>query len=674
MGQRGYGHAAKGAALNQRIAANAVALGATLWLASCQTVWGELPDADSIDVTGAEDAPGAVFVDEQRITFSLGDDGRPMATASELRQGVINNERGQWLRLLATPYDKTFTEVVDVVVRTRAPNGTAKTYGREQAVDLPMMPGFVLYSDQRMLLMAPEGVVNGSVVETRAVTRTRQPELFVFRHTFGDIVPSKTSRFVVEVPVGWTVETIGEAMDEAKEIKPTSVENTDGLVRSTWERSDVAARAHISRGLSARMQHDTVLLRLRSWVDGEGKTHEAPADARALSKLEHELAQKSAVRTPALEKTVAKALAGVPDEPRAKASRLYAWVRDNIRYCAISVGMGGFVPHEAGKAHDLRYGDCKDKANLLHTMLDIAGVKSRLATIYADDFPRRFRLPALAGNFNHMVLVVDLPEGSVVVDPTSRTTPFGDAPSVDEDRVLLPIAEGGADLMDAPASSAERDGYDERYELTFGDDGRARGTFSSSLRGELSDDTRRLLLSLPRNRHDDVIERMVGLVDPDVTGFAIENAPPPEEVTPVDVKGDISVRLVRGGLGKSDVLLRASHLFGAAFPSVDEESKDGPRVGPFLLGHRRTLRATVRLRLPSSLRVAQLPDEASLDSAWGSYRCKWTQDGADLVLERTVVWKERVVPAADVDRLRGFVATVLAADEAPVALALQERK
>ncbi|MEI7924909.1 MAG: SAM-dependent methyltransferase, partial [Chloroflexota bacterium] len=40
-----------------------------------------------------------------------------------------------------------------------------------------------------------------------------------------------------------------------------------------------------------------------------------------------------------------------------KASRLYAWVRRHVRYCAVEVGIGGWQPHASDAVFDVGYGD-----------------------------------------------------------------------------------------------------------------------------------------------------------------------------------------------------------------------------------------------------------------------------------------------------------------------------
>ncbi|MBR7508631.1 transglutaminase domain-containing protein, partial [Mycobacterium tuberculosis] len=45
---------------------------------------------------------------------------------------------------------------------------------------------------------------------------------------------------------------------------------------------------------------------------------------------------------------------------REQTQRIYNWVRGNIRYVALYLAQGGYVPHPAGDILRNRYGDCKD--------------------------------------------------------------------------------------------------------------------------------------------------------------------------------------------------------------------------------------------------------------------------------------------------------------------------
>src|SRR6185436_10628930 len=108
----------------------------------------------------------------------------------------------------------------------------------------------------------------------------------------------------------------------------------------------------------------------------------------------------------------------------------------------------------------------------LKGLLDVAGIKSRPTLIYLHGgYPNPFTLPTLAGNFNHQILTIDLPDGPLLADPTSRTVAFGDLPAGDREATVLPIQAGGADLGTAPASVPEEHAESSRLTLAVGDDG-----------------------------------------------------------------------------------------------------------------------------------------------------------------------------------------------------------
>src|SRR5690606_15213032 len=96
------------------------------------------------------------------------------------------------------------------------------------------------------------------------------------------------------------------------------------------------------------------------------KDYEAPAAAYAVG-----VAQAAKV-TPEIQKLADEVTQGLSDR-RAQAEALYRWVSGNIRYVALAMDMGGYVPHAAADVLNAHYGDCKDKAVLLQALLAAKG-------------------------------------------------------------------------------------------------------------------------------------------------------------------------------------------------------------------------------------------------------------------------------------------------------------
>jgi transglutaminase-like putative cysteine protease len=95
-----------------------------------------------------------------------------------------------------------------------------------------------------------------------------------------------------------------------------------------------------------------------------------------------------------LKAKVAELISNKKTDPE-KVESIFYWVQDNIRYIAFENGIMGFKPDAAQNVFKNKYGDCKGKANLLKTMLNIAGFDARLTWIGTSDLPYDYTLPSI---------------------------------------------------------------------------------------------------------------------------------------------------------------------------------------------------------------------------------------------------------------------------------------
>ncbi len=116
---------------------------------------------------------------------------------------------------------------------------------------------------------------------------------------------------------------------------------------------------------------------------------------------------------------------GLP--PRARLDAVTEYLTRSVRYEAVEIGAGGWVPTPPGEVLTRGWGDCKDKSLLLHSLLASCGVGSSLVLIRAGD--GRAPDPAFPSPFwfNHCVVGVDAAaageggtgaDGLVLVDAT----------------------------------------------------------------------------------------------------------------------------------------------------------------------------------------------------------------------------------------------------------------
>jgi len=103
------------------------------------------------------------------------------------------------------------------------------------------------------------------------------------------------------------------------------------------------------------------------------------------------------------------ALTGSSSTNLAKMRALAQFVQKEIRYVAIQLGIGGWQPHPAAEIFVHHYGDCKDKATLMSSMLKEIGVEFLLSFSEHDARIITPETPATRW-FDHEILAVRLPE------------------------------------------------------------------------------------------------------------------------------------------------------------------------------------------------------------------------------------------------------------------------
>lgn len=116
---------------------------------------------------------------------------------------------------------------------------------------------------------------------------------------------------------------------------------------------------------------------------------------------------------------------GVAGEAR-RIEILSAFVQDEIRYEAIEFGRRAYIPKTARETLRDRYGDCKDHAVLLYSLLRVAGIDASLALVNLNqqiipDLPN-------TDQFNHMIVSVETGEGRVFIDATDKDLRLGQLP------------------------------------------------------------------------------------------------------------------------------------------------------------------------------------------------------------------------------------------------------
>ncbi len=625
-----------------------LAYGATLvTLSACAHGPWFSPEQTAAPTPFADADRGAVnLMRETHVRFHLVD-GVLVADERERLARRLLGEAGRDTLGHAVSYSQSFDRVLDAHARLVEPDGKTTVRGRDAFFDVPSVQDGIAFQDGRYLSTRFDGAPIGSVVEFHITVRHGQPELFAFREFFASRYGDGEVRLVVEAPAGFEVE---HAVSEAW--RPVDWASTrealpDGGTRWTWSKQAVPPYEDEPYGVGVVDGATLVQVRLARWVV-DGQARAGPADELAFARWVHALQGKAAEPDDAIRRVVAEVLAGAPDDPEARAARLYGWVQANIRYVAIHLGMDGWRAHPARDVLANRYGDCKDKATLLAAMLDVAGIPSRFViTNSHDGLPRRRLLPVIGLGNNHAVLAVDLPNRTVVVDPTTETTPFGELPASEDgsevllahdtrpERRVLELTPPAHPTRVVEVSVANPWARTVTATVSVHASGRAADALEYGLR-RADDDRRRTLAWLAR-----LGGPVVSAARATPSRATPSGAPHRTAATGVAKLEGVGQRA--GGLE----MVRLDRVLDDVVPALPSAA----RRGPLVLQGREAASWRVRFAVPAG-RDVSLPEPFEVRDADLALGVRWSRDGAAVVADVEVTPRRTVFAAAEVDGLR----------------------
>ncbi|HME90580.1 MAG TPA: DUF3857 domain-containing protein [Myxococcaceae bacterium] len=192
-----------------------------------------------------------------------------------------------------------------------------------------------------------------------------------------------------------------------------------------------------------------------------------------------------------LRRTVEKSLAGVNRKDELAVVRaIYNFVVQNTRYVALEFGIHGYKPYRVDRVLARRYGDCKDKASLIHAMLKVAGVDSRLVLLRMRHLGSIGEEPASLAAFNHAIAYV--PKYKLFLDGTAEFHSSRELPSADHvANILIVEPNGNSPFRTTPEANAEENQSRISLQVTLREDGSAAISGRSLISGENAPEYRR---------------------------------------------------------------------------------------------------------------------------------------------------------------------------------------
>jgi hypothetical protein len=528
---------------------------------------------------------------------------------------------------------------------------------------LPDVAGSDLVSDVKVKLLRIPAADPGNIVGYE-YEEEKQPFVLQDVWYFQETNPVRESHYAVQIPPGWEYKATWINYPEAK---PTQTGN-----QVQWAVSDV--KAIRTEGEMPPWRGITGLLVL-SFVPPGGGATKGFQNWKEMGDWEAGLEQGRREASPEIKQKVVALTASLP-APLAKMRELAKFVQGDIRYVAIELGIGGWQPHPAPEIFAHRFGDCKDKATLMSSMLHEIGIESfyiSINTVRGGAAPDR---PPMIGWFNHEILAVRLPQDVkdislaatiehpklgrlLIFDPTDEYTPFGELRGELQANHGLLVTPDGGELVKLPQLPATMNGVERSAKLTLSPSGTLRGDVVETRRGDSGLWQRVALKTVTKSA--DQIKPIESLVSHSLATFQLTKATI-LNLNQTDQPFGYQYSFVAENYAKTagNLMLVRPRVLGNRSSDLLETKE--PRKYPVEFSGPERDVDTFEITMPPGYEVDDLPPAVNADYSFASYHSKTEVNGNTLKYSRTFEVKELSVPLSKVDDLKKLY-RIIAGDE-----------
>ena len=521
---------------------------------------------------------------------------------------------------------------------------------------------YELYSDTRLTYLTIPAAVPGSVIAYEYIQRGR-PFFLETNWLFQSSVPVDLAQLTLTVPPCWQYVTAWRNYPAQQPQSPVTGQYSWQLqnLAALKPEDDMPVWSAVAGNmlLSFYSQTGTQSVSARpTWSD--------------LGSWYYNLARPRQQDSPQIHARVAEIIAGAKSDWES-IQRLTAYAQSQIRYVAIEIGIGGYQPHPAVDVFRYGYGDCKDKAGLLATMLRDANIESYMVPINTErdevlpDFPTH--------NFDHVVLAIRLSNSEpplhldaeihdpqlgrlVIFDPTNSYVPVGQLPSYLQANYGLLAREGGGQLLALPLVSPESSRRTRTGKFTLTASRNLSGEVSEISVGNQAAEVRPLWQFETTAERTKRVESFLARFMPvfSLTSYDVQNLS--------DIHRDIAVHYAFGSEG----FARSAGNFIVVRPCVLGRDSRGmmgktePRKFPVEFDHTGIDEDDYLIALPLGYAADDMPDPVDLSEDFAEYHSRVILSAGALSYHRTLTTKKLTVPVNELPQLKEFYRRI-AADE-----------
>jgi tetratricopeptide (TPR) repeat protein len=535
-----------------RLALAALAVVMPLSLSAAPAPWDAAPFAGTPQevlaaaaTVSPADAELVILLDESRYQFAP--DGtstsvhrrvyRVIAQSAVEDWGTVSSIWAPWYEERPTIQARVITK--DGTVHQLDAAAISEAPGPEDSLDI--------FSDNRVIRAPLPAVAEGSVVEQVITRKQRSPIAgagMADAFEFGSWVPIEKARLVITKPESLAFNLENRTSPSIEPVKTSA----DGQQTMTWEAGPLKKIEFFEWNLPSDLSNRPYVAFStgKSWQDLATKYNEI---------VERQLASSSMA-------AIAKEAIGSAKSRAEKIDSVLAYVQRHVRYAGVELGEGSIVPRTPDTVLQNRYGDCKDKATLVVSLLRANGIPANVVLLRAgSDLDVNPRLPGL-GLFNHAIVRVS-GEPGMWIDPTDEFSRAGELPVMDQGRNVLVVDPKTTQLVTTPEADGSANHVIETRVVTLKEEGKGSIVETSEPRGAQESSMRRFSATSEKKEYRESLEEYVQSYYGAKTLKNVETSDPHDLTKPfkLTVEADETVRAQTGG-GEAAVAIIAPSILG----------------------------------------------------------------------------------------------------------------
>lgn len=278
---------------------------------------------------------------------------------------------------------------------------------------------------------------------------------FPFGFSFNGFIPVENATFIIEC------DTAVHLMTKLFNVNSSDIQYTEKTEKNkrihTWIMPAPPMMKEDDSAPSYRHYSPHILAQIDYFNTKKGRVNSigSPEDLHVYYRknVEEVESEEPSAEIRSIAESVTKDLTSELDKVKA----IYYWVQDNIKYIAFEEGMGGYVPRQPSKVIGKRYGDCKDMASLIYSMLKSIQIPAYLTWIGTRELPYKYTDFPSSFCDNHMIAVYKHDGKYYFLDATNSFQPL-DMPTgfIQGKQAMMHISPDDFELVDVPVAVAEQ--------------------------------------------------------------------------------------------------------------------------------------------------------------------------------------------------------------------------